>query len=59
MSIINTCPLCHEKQQEINLLKDEIISLKSRLKYRERKEKEGFFGSSTPSSQQSVKANTQ
>jgi transposase len=59
MGIINTCPLCHEKQQEINQLKDEIVSLKSRLRYRERKEKEGFFGSSTPSSQQPVKANTQ
>ncbi len=41
MGIINTCPLCHEKQQEINQLKDEIVSLKSRLRYRERKEKEG------------------
>jgi len=59
MSIINSCPLCHEKQQKINRLEDEIASLKSRLKYRERKEKEGFFGSSTPSSQQPVKANTQ
>ena len=59
MGIINTCPLCHEKQQEINQLKDEIVSLKSRLRYRERKEKEGFFGSSTPSSQKPVKVNTQ
>lgn len=59
MGVINTCPLCHEKQQEINQLKDEIVSLKSRLKYRERKEKEGFFGSSTPSSQKPVKVNTQ
>jgi transposase len=59
VSEINACPLCHEKQQKINQLEDEIASLKSRLKYRERKEKEGFFGSSTPSSQQPVKANTQ
>lgn len=59
MDIINTCPLCHEKQEAINRLKDEIIHLRGRLAYRERKEKEGFFGSSTPSSQKPVKANTQ
>lgn len=40
MSVINPCPLCHEKQQRINHLEDEIASLKRRLKYRERKEKE-------------------
>ena len=59
MGSINTCPLCHEKQEEINRLKDQIIHLKGRLAYRERKEKEGFFGSSTPSSQKPVKANRQ
>jgi hypothetical protein len=59
MSIINPCPFCHEKQEEINRLKDEIICLKDRLRHRERTEKEGFFGSSTPSSLKPVKVNTQ
>jgi transposase len=59
MSLINPCPLCHEKQEEINRLRDEIICLKDRLRHRERTEKEGFFGSSTPSSQKPVKVNTQ
>jgi transposase len=59
MSVINPCPFCHEKQEEINRLKDEIICLKDRLRHRERTQKEGFFGSSTPSSQMPVKVNTQ
>jgi len=59
MSIINPCPFCHEKQAEINRLKDEIVCLKDRLRHRERTEKEGFFGSSTPSSLKPVKVNTQ
>lgn len=59
MSLINPCPVCHEKQEEINRLRDEIICLKDRLRHRERKGTEGFFGSSTPSSQKPVKANTQ
>jgi len=57
MGRINTCPLCLEKQREIDRLKEENVLLKQRLSYRERKE--GFFGSSTPSSQQPVKANTE
>jgi transposase len=59
MSVINPCPFCHEKQEEINRLKGEIICLKDRLRHRERTEKEGFFGSSTPSSLKPVKVNTQ
>jgi len=57
MGRINTCPLCLEKQREIDRLKEEIVLLRQRLSYRERTE--GFFGSSTPSSQQPVKANTE
>jgi transposase len=57
MGRINDCPLCLEKQREIDRLKEEIVLLKQRLSYRERTE--GFFGSSTPSSQQPVKANTE
>jgi transposase len=57
MGRINTCPLCLEKQREIDRLKEENVLLRQRLSYRERTE--GFFGSSTPSSQQPVKANTE
>ena len=59
MGRINDCPLCLEKQGEIDRLKEENGLLKRQLSYRERKDKEGFFGSSTPSSQQPVKANTE
>ena len=59
MGRINPCPLCLEKQREIDRLKEEVVLLKQRLCYRERKEKEGFFGSSTPSSQLPLKADTQ
>ena len=57
MGRINTCPLCLEKQREIDRLKEEIVLLKRRLSYRERTE--GLFGSSTPSSQIPIKANTE
>ncbi len=59
MGRINDCPLCLEKQREIDRLKEENGLLRQRLSYRERKDKEGFFGSSTPSAQQPVKANTE
>ncbi|MBP1739908.1 MAG: Transposase family [Deltaproteobacteria bacterium] len=59
MGRVNDCPFCLEKQREIDRLKEENGLLKQRLSYRERKDKEGFFGSSTPSSQQPVKANTE
>lgn len=59
MGRVNDCPLCLEKQREIDRLKEENVLLKQRLSYRKRKDKEGFFGSSTPSSQQPVKANTE
>jgi len=44
------CKRCLAKQQKINELEEEITSLKSKLRYQERTAKEGFFGSSTPSS---------
>jgi len=59
MGRVNDCPFCLEKQREIDRLKEENVLLRQRLSYRERKDKEGFFGSSTPSSQQPVKANTE
>jgi hypothetical protein len=39
-------------------LQDEVKQLKAKLRYQERKEKEGFFSSSTPSSKIPVKENT-
>ena len=52
------CAGCFEKQVQIDLLKEEVIRLKARLRYQERTAKEGFFGSSTPSSQIPIKPNT-
>ena len=44
-----------KKQQEIDRLREENAQLKGRLRYQERTAKEGFFGSSTPSSKVPVK----
>lgn len=55
---INTCPECLKKQRRIDALEDEIVRLKSKLRYQERKAQEGFFRSSTPSSPIPVKPNT-
>lgn len=52
------CEDCLEKQIKIEQLQEEVTQLKAKLRYRERKESEGFFGSSTPSSKLPVKANT-
>jgi len=52
------CQQCLTKQRKINELEDEIVSLKAELRYQERTAKEGFFGSSTPSSKIPVKANS-
>lgn len=54
----NYCEVCFEKQRTIDKLTEENRRLKAQLKYRKDKEAEGFFGSSTPSSQIPVKANT-
>jgi len=54
---INPCVECLKKQQKIDQLTEENQRLKEKLRYRARKEKEGFFGSSTPSSKLPVKAN--
>jgi transposase len=51
------CKECLKKQQEINELQEEIDSLKNKLRYQERTAKEGYFGSSTPSSKIPVKSN--
>jgi transposase len=47
-----------QKQQEIDRLREENSRLKARLRYQERTVQEGFFGSSTPSAKQPLKANT-
>ena len=52
------CKGCLSKQQKINELEGEIASLNRKLRYQERTAKEGFFGSSTPSSKLPVKANS-
>lgn len=46
-----------KKQREIDGLKEEILRLRQRLSYQGRKEKEGFWGSSTPSAKLPFKAN--
>jgi transposase len=55
---VNSCPLCLEKQRQIDRLMEENQRLKQKLRYQQRKAQEGFFGSSTPSSKLPVKSNT-
>lgn len=55
---VNLCDGCLDKQREIDRLKEENQRLKQKLNLNQRKSKEGFFGSSTPSSQVPVKANS-
>src|ERR1051325_8442256 len=54
---VNACSGCLEKQREIDRLKAENQRLKDALRYRQRKQADGPFGSSTPSSQLPLKAN--
>ena len=55
--MIHYCEDCFNKQKEIDNLKDENLRLKQKLRYRDRKDKEGFFGSSTSSAKIPLKAN--
>ena len=55
---INTCQQCLEKQREIDRLTEENQRLRAKLAHQKRKDQEGFFGSSTPSAQVPVKANS-
>ena len=55
---INLCSECLKKQQKIDALLEENLRLKQKLKYQERKEKEGLFGSSTSSAKLPVKAHS-
>jgi transposase len=52
------CQGCFEKQRRIDELEEENKSLKTKLRYREAKDRQPFFGSSTPSSKLPVKENT-
>jgi len=52
------CEGCLDKQQRIDQLTEENARLKQALNYRQRRDQEGFFGSSTPSSKVPVKADT-
>src|SRR5215210_4212909 len=54
----NSCHACLDKQREIDRLKEEIQSLRVQLSKQKRKDKAGLFGSSTPSSQLPLKANS-
>ena len=51
------CEGCFEKQRKIDALIEEIKQLKAKLRYLERKEQQGYFGSSTPSSKVPFKTN--
>jgi len=50
------CSSCFEKQCKIDRLEEEITSLRAKLKYRQKKDFEEFFGSSTPSSKKVFKS---
>jgi len=52
------CRECIEKDLKIEELKESIKGLQAKLRYRERKEEEGYFGLSTPSSQLPHKSNS-
>lgn len=54
---INFCKQCLEQQIKIDYLLEENQHLKNRLLYFEKKSKEGYFGSSTPSSKKPFKEN--
>jgi hypothetical protein len=55
---LNLCPGCLEKQRIIDRQKQEIQSLREKVRRLEHKAEQGPFGSSTPSAKIPVKANT-
>ena len=55
---VNLCEGCLQKQLIIDRQKQEILALKQKLNLNEKRLKEGFFASSTPSSQLPVKENS-
>jgi len=55
---VNGCPVCLHKQRRIDELEEEVKSLRAKLRLQERREKDGPFGSSTPSAKLALKPNT-
>jgi len=55
---VNTCQQCLDKQREIDRLTEENQRLRAKLSQQKRKDQAGFFGSSTPSAQLPIKANS-
>ena len=55
MSARIKCRECMKKQEEIYRLKEQVKSLKAKLRYQDRQISEGYFGSSTPSSKKPFK----
>jgi len=47
---VNGCAVCLEKQRRIDEPVEEVKRLRVKVRYQERKEQEGFFGFSRPSS---------
>ncbi len=58
MSAMINCRECIKKQEEIYRLREEVKSLKAKLRYQDRQISEGYYGSSTPSSQKPYKENS-
>ncbi len=56
---INGCPVCLEKQRWIDELEEQVVGLQAKLRYQERKQEDGAFGSSTPSSKVPIKPNAE
>ncbi len=55
----NFCEECFKKQLKIDALKTEVEQLRAQLRYRKKKDNQGYFGSSTPSSKLKFKENTE
>ncbi|MFH1782825.1 MAG: IS66 family transposase [Candidatus Omnitrophota bacterium] len=55
---LSYCKSCFDKQKYIDQLEEEVTSLRWKLRYRQDKDKEPFFGSSTPSSKLPFKENS-
>lgn len=52
------CQDCLKKQRRIDELEAEVVRLKAKLRYEEKKTKDGYFGSSTPSAKKPFKEST-
>jgi hypothetical protein len=59
MSTRLICPECVKKQEEIYQLRDKVKQLQAKLRLQQQQAQQGYFGSSTPSSQKPIKNNTE